>query len=60
MDYRSAATSDKKRKKKFAYILLRRGVITNPDTRLYISTVHGREELEETLDAFEKTAGEID
>lgn len=53
-DYRDTLQDDRDMLARFLLVALERGVYILPDGRMYVSVVHGDEEVEETVDALDR------
>ncbi|HUG16359.1 MAG TPA: aminotransferase class III-fold pyridoxal phosphate-dependent enzyme [Thermomicrobiales bacterium] len=51
-DYPSFLAADREKSKRFGLECIRRGVTTTPGEKFYVSSVHGDDDVEETLDVF--------
>ncbi|MGA2987466.1 MAG: aspartate aminotransferase family protein [Terriglobia bacterium] len=52
MEYRDTLEDDSQRLQRFLYLAMEEGVILVPDGRMYVSTVHNQQDVEETLATF--------
>ena len=58
-EYRDILADDSERLQRFLYLAMEEGVILVPDGRIYLSIVHDRRDVEETLAAFARVFAKL-
>lgn len=59
VDYRTLATGNADRLKKFNHLLLAHGIFRG-DTKFYVSLAHDQKDIDQTISAFETVMGQLD